>query len=630
MSEYSTEQVPEFDVGVGNFATRNKRYRTHVCNHFKLKFVSVGGDGGDGNCFFESLSRLLQPHCTAAQLRENCVELFKSCLDSTQPLFETIVIEIEDELNRELICSKRGSRIDGLKPGSVQEYIDAVSHDGVWVQGLHWMRAVSFLYDVRIGVVIYGQELVRFIGSGQSTVFLYNADGRTHFDPLVPWTGSPDHIDEAPIDEAPIDEAPIDEAHIDEAHIDEAHIDEVFALSTLKSPKKLMCALLAPANLIRLARRFQQEPSVVEIHSDTDDASSVHGLHGSQPVSQESSVHASPLGLTRIKRTCRMECGVHGSQPVLPESSVHGLHGSQPVPPESSVHASPLGLTRIKRTCRMECGVHGSQPVPPESSVHGLHGSEPVSQERIKRACRLQKRAPSPDPPARLKKNAHVKKIVVHGSNSDDDEPLVLGRSKPQLKNPSELALSVGTSFTTSHFSLATAMLKKRLAETHSGGHLQTRNSSAQYIYIKCLLCPMVCSAGSKKGSPNRWRVTSLSNVAHEACKGHCHSDSVPISMPPSIPTAMQSAVIPTDFPEGPEVQCSACTETFTRATQCPQGHAWCITCFAYIVGCQCSPTDDHLGIQKFLAARGVVCTCCPPDKHSKPWTFDIEQLRHW
>ena len=568
MSEYSTEQVPEFDVGVGNFATRNKRYRTHVCNHFKLKFVSVGGDGGDGNCFFESLSRLLQPHCTAAQLRENCVELFKSCLDSTQPLFERIVIEIEDELNRELICSKRGSRIDGLKPGSVQEYIDAVSHDGVWVQGLHWMRAVSFLYDVRIGVVIYGQELVRFIGSGQSTVFLYNADGRTHFDPLVPWTGSPDHIDEAPIDEA---------------HIDEAHIDEVCALSTLKSPKKLMCALLAPANLIRLARRFQQEPSVVEIHSDTDDASSVHGLHGSQPVSQESSVHASPLGLTRIKRTCRMECGVHGSQPVLPESS-----------------------------------------------VHGLHGSEPVSQERIKRACRLQKRAPSPDPPARLKKNAHVKKIVVHGSNSDDDEPLVLGRSKPQLKNPSELALSVGTSFTTSHFSLATAMLKKRLAETHSGGKLQTRNSGEQYIYIKCLLCPMVCSAGSKKGSPNCWRVTSLSNVAHEACKGHCHSDSVPISMPPSIPTAMQSAVIPTDFPEGPEVQCSACEETFTRATQCPQGHAWCITCFAYIVGCQCSPTDEHLGIQKFLAARGVVCTCCPPDKHSKPWTFDMEQLRHW
>jgi hypothetical protein len=100
--------------------------------------------------------------------------------------------------------------------------------------------------------------------------------------------------------------------------------------------------------------------------------------------------------------------------------------------------------------------------------------------------------------------------------------------------------------------------------------------------------------------------------------------------MPPSIPTAMQSAVIPTDFPEGPEVQCSACMETFTRATQCPQGHAWCITCFAYTVGCQCSPTDDHLGIQKFLGARGVVCTCCPPDKHSKPWTFDIEQLRHW
>jgi hypothetical protein len=498
------------------------------------------------------LSRLLQPQCTAAQLRENCVELFESCLDSTQPLFERIVMEIEDELNRELTCSKRGSHIDGLKPGSKQEYIDAVSHDGVWVQGLHWMRAVSFLYDVRIGVVIYGQEFVRFIGSGQSTVFLYNADGKTHFDPLVPSTGIPDHIDEAPIDEA--------------------HIDEASALS-----------ILAPGNLIRLARRFQQEPSVIEIHSDTDDASSVHGLHGSQPVSQE-----------------------------------------------SSVHASPLGLTRIKRTCRMECGVHGSHPVPPESSVHGLHGSQPVSQERIKRACRLQRRAPSPDPPVHLKKHAHVKKKVLHGSNSDDDEPLVLGRSNPQLKNPSELALSVGTSFTASHFALATAILKKRLAGTHSGGRFQTRNSGLQYIYIKCLSCRMVCSAGAKKRSPNCWRILSLSDVALEACKGHCHSDSVSISMPPSIPTAMQSAVIPTDFPEGAEVECSACKEMFTRATQCPQGHAWCITCFAFIVGCQCSPTDDHLGIQMFLGARGVVCTCCPPDKHSKPWTFDIEQLRHW
>jgi OTU-like cysteine protease len=176
MAEYYTEELPDFDVGAGRYTTRNARYRAFVCQHFELKHVSVGGDG---NCFFEALSLMLQPQCSAAQLRANCVDLFKQSRESTQVVFERIQQGIEDELHRELVCSKRGSRIDGLKPASVPEYIDAVSHDGVWVQGLHWIRAVSFLYDVRICVVIYGQQFVRFVGTGTSTVYLYNVDGTT-------------------------------------------------------------------------------------------------------------------------------------------------------------------------------------------------------------------------------------------------------------------------------------------------------------------------------------------------------------------------------------------------------------------------------------------------------------------
>jgi hypothetical protein len=183
MAEYYSEQLPEFDVGVGNFATRNARYRAFVCNHFDLKFVSVGGNG---NCFFESLSLLLRPKVNASELRQNVVDLFRSCIDSTQPLFERIIMDIEQELNQELTCSRRGSNITGFKPSTVEEYIDAVAHDGVWVQGLHWSRAVSFLYDVRVAVVLYGQDIVRFIGRGDSTVFLYKTDDTTHFDPLVP------------------------------------------------------------------------------------------------------------------------------------------------------------------------------------------------------------------------------------------------------------------------------------------------------------------------------------------------------------------------------------------------------------------------------------------------------------
>ena len=186
--EYGTEALPLFDVGVGNFPTRNARFRAAVCQHFNLQWVSVGGTG---NCFFEALSRVLEPQRTAAQLRADCVDLFRNSLDSTQPFFERIVVEIENELHQELVCSSRRSGMNGFKPGSVTEYIDAVSKDGVWVQGLHWCRAVSYLHDVRIGVVVYGSEYVRFVGSGTATVFLYNVDGRTHFDPLVPSTEAP-------------------------------------------------------------------------------------------------------------------------------------------------------------------------------------------------------------------------------------------------------------------------------------------------------------------------------------------------------------------------------------------------------------------------------------------------------
>jgi hypothetical protein len=80
MSEYSTEQLPEIDVGIGNFATRNARYRAFVCNLFDLKFVSVGGNG---NCFFESLSLLLRP--TWPSLNATELRGFDGCAAATRP-----------------------------------------------------------------------------------------------------------------------------------------------------------------------------------------------------------------------------------------------------------------------------------------------------------------------------------------------------------------------------------------------------------------------------------------------------------------------------------------------------------------------------------------------------------------
>ena len=190
MAEYSLQPLPLSADGGGNFATRNARFRNMVCLHYGLKWISVGSNG---NCFFESFVLLLHsswPGLNAGLLRQNVVELFRTCLDSTQPLFENIAMEIECEINEELVCSNRkkmdGHRLNGYKPTTPQNYCDAVECDGVWVQGMHWFRAMSYLYDVRIAVIIFGQDDIRFFGSGDTTVYLYKTDSSSHFDPLVP------------------------------------------------------------------------------------------------------------------------------------------------------------------------------------------------------------------------------------------------------------------------------------------------------------------------------------------------------------------------------------------------------------------------------------------------------------
>jgi hypothetical protein len=244
----------------------------------------------------------------------------------------------------------------------------------------------------------------------------------------------------------------------------------------------------------------------------------------------------------------------------------------------------------------------------------------------------MRTRPPSPDPSPRRKRNAHVKKELSHGSESDDDVPLVRQRAKAKMGargNHSIPPLSIGTSFIAGDFTEACATLKKRLGEAHSDGIIQIRNSSAQYVYLKCTLCSMSCAAGAKKDNPSCWRITLISDFALQPCRGHSISmspavSSLPSAQPPAIPSLVAPIVQNpvTDFPQGPEYECMACFEV-KRAALCPKDHAWCITCFASSVETQC----DHQGIQKFLQRRGVVCTMCPPAQHGKPWTFDMDKL---
>ena len=194
--QYSSETLPKGvfeDRDKGNFSTRNARFRGAVCKHLKLKWVSVGGTG---NCFFESICLLLraasiEEDLTARELRANVVEFFRSCSVSTEHLCERVITDIIAELNESLVCSTRAKinnlPVHGFKPSTIEEYLDAVANDGVWVQGNHWLRAISSLYRVRVAVVIYDQEIVRYVGEGEGPpIYLYKVDAATHWDALVP------------------------------------------------------------------------------------------------------------------------------------------------------------------------------------------------------------------------------------------------------------------------------------------------------------------------------------------------------------------------------------------------------------------------------------------------------------
>jgi hypothetical protein len=102
---------------------------------------------------------------------------------------------MSDELSEPLVCSTRGrlngAKLNGFVPSSVAEYLDASACDKVWVRGMHWLRAISYLHEVRVAVIINDQLIVRYIGAGERTIHLYKFDAETHWDPLLPVAYAP-------------------------------------------------------------------------------------------------------------------------------------------------------------------------------------------------------------------------------------------------------------------------------------------------------------------------------------------------------------------------------------------------------------------------------------------------------
>ena len=163
-----------------------KKYRDAVCEVLKLRFKNIGGYG---NCFFESVSALLQ-HSRAVQigpdhLRQIVVLFLRECFNNQHNIVgERCVMDMEGELGQPMTGGSRKN--SGLCPDTVEEYLNVCAIDGVWVQGYHWFRAVAVLFNCCVVVVIHGHEHLYLFGDPDHERFhLYKRDVETHFDALL-------------------------------------------------------------------------------------------------------------------------------------------------------------------------------------------------------------------------------------------------------------------------------------------------------------------------------------------------------------------------------------------------------------------------------------------------------------
>jgi hypothetical protein len=112
-------------------------------------------------------------------------------------------------------------------------------------------------------------------------------------------------------------------------------------------------------------------------------------------------------------------------------------------------------------------------------------------------------------------------------SDSDSDTPFASpSRAKNNRrikKDDSLLLLSTNSTFVASSSAAA-----KQLLQTHVGGHVFTRGSDTQSVYICCRSCTMKCRAGCKKQDLQAWRIIACCDSAMEACPGRNSSTDIP------------------------------------------------------------------------------------------------------
>lgn len=162
-----------------------KKYRDAVCDLLQLSFICIGGNG---NCFFESVSTLLKHErdliLDSDSIRQQVVTFLRECLNNQHSILgERCVMDMEGELGLPITGASRKN--SGLTPETVEEYLNVSAIDGVWIQGYHWLRAVAAIFDCCVVTIIHGhQHLYLFGDPTLERIHLYKRDVETHFDAL--------------------------------------------------------------------------------------------------------------------------------------------------------------------------------------------------------------------------------------------------------------------------------------------------------------------------------------------------------------------------------------------------------------------------------------------------------------
>ena len=205
---YGTEDLPDT---VRTFKrTETRRYREAVCYAFNLHYKQIDGDG---NCFFASCGAAFKHvhhvaggHEVPSRLMRNlCCTWLRRCVRE-----EGLEVHLLQEVNisspgipipsalRSEVCKSMQAVLKYQVVGaptksgkvltsSICNYLDYSEHEGVWVEGFHWLYAVATLYNVCIVVIVNGHEHTHVYGNRNSVrIYLYKFDAQTHYDVLLP------------------------------------------------------------------------------------------------------------------------------------------------------------------------------------------------------------------------------------------------------------------------------------------------------------------------------------------------------------------------------------------------------------------------------------------------------------